>query len=153
MLDETSPFIAAWFMAMILMTMMMKVTYSPWTSEIHLASYRHLVSNMKPCITLCTGIFSCSVHCYVHNMWREDNVFVLGCVIMLSLGLSIVEIFWSMQVNKLSVAKATHKCPFFIKTPQKLKSFIIKPSSLLDSWTIVVSPQEMSHYKYTYNQN
>ena len=107
MLDETSPFIAAWFMAMILMTMMMKVTYSPWTSEIHLASYRHLVSNMKPCITLCTGIFSCSVHCYVHNMWREDNVFVLGCVIMLSLGLSIVEIFWSMQVNKFSGAKVT----------------------------------------------
>ena len=99
MLDETSPFIAAWFMALVILSMMLKVSYRPWSGDTQLAAYKFLVSNMKPCVTLCTGMFSCSVHCYVHNMWREDNMFILSCVMMLSLVLSTMEIFWSMQVR------------------------------------------------------
>lgn len=99
MLDETSPFIAAWFMAITILVMVLKVTYCPWSGESQLAAFKFLVSNMKPCVTLCTGIFSCSVHCYVHNMWREDNVFILSCVLMLSVILSLMEMVWAIQAQ------------------------------------------------------
>ena len=103
MLDETSPFIAVWFMSLMLMVMMLKVFFSPWGSPELMASYKVLVSQLKPALTLLTGLFSCSVHCFVHELWREENVFVLSCVLLLSLVLSALEIFWSMQVRELVI--------------------------------------------------
>ena len=68
-----------------------------------MAEYKVLVAGLKPAVTLLTGLFSCSVHCYVHDMWREDNVFILSCVMVLSLILSAMETFWSMQVTLSSI--------------------------------------------------
>lgn len=99
MLDETSPFMAAWFMSLVLMVMMLKVSFSPWTSPDLMGAYLVLVSQLKPALTLLTGVFSCSVHCFVHDLWREENVFVLSCVLAISLALSSIEIFWSLQVQ------------------------------------------------------
>lgn len=99
MLDETSPFMAAWFMSLVLMVMMLKAYFSPWTSPDRMAAYLVLVAQLKPALTLLTGVFSCSVHCFVHDLWREENVFVLSCVLAVSLALSSIEIFWSLQVR------------------------------------------------------
>ena len=101
MLDETSPFMAAWFMSLVLMVMMLKVSFSPWTSPDMMAAYLVLVSQLKPALTLLTGVFSCSVHCFVHDLWREENVFVLSCVLAVSLALSSIEIIWSLQVRPI----------------------------------------------------
>ena len=101
MLDETSPFMAAWFMSLVLMVMMLKVSFSPWTSPDLMGAYLVLVSQLKPALTLLTGVFSCSVHCFVHDLWREENVFVLSCVLAISLALSSIEIFWSLQVRRI----------------------------------------------------
>ena len=105
MLDETSPFMAAWFMSLILMMMMLKVSFSPWTSPDLMAAYLVLVSQLKPALTLLTGVFSCSVHCFVHDLWREENVFVLSCVLAISLALSSIEIFWSLQVRNTFICQ------------------------------------------------
>ena len=101
MLDETSPFMAAWFMSLVLLVMMLKVSFSPWTSPDLMAAYLVLVAQLKPALTLLTGVFSCSVHCFVHDLWREENVFVLSCVLAISLALSSIEIFWSLQVRTI----------------------------------------------------
>lgn len=99
MLDETSPFMAAWFMSLVLMMMMLKAYFVPWTSPDRMTAYLVLVAQLKPALTLLTGVFSCSVHCFVHQLWREENVFVLSCVLAISLALSSIEIFWSLQVQ------------------------------------------------------
>ena len=99
MLDETSPFMAAWFMSLVLMMMMLKAYFVPWTSPDRMTAYLVLVAQLKPALTLLTGVFSCSVHCFVHQLWREENVFVLSCVLAISLALSSIEIFWSLQVR------------------------------------------------------
>ena len=103
LLDETSPFMAIWFLAILLPVMVTKVSYAPWAAAPSMAEYKLLVAGLKPAVTLLTGLFSCSVHCYVHDMWREDNVFILSCVMVLSLLLSAMETFWSMQVTLSSI--------------------------------------------------
>ena len=92
-------------MSLVLMMMMLKVSFSPWTSPDLMAAYLVLVSQLKPALTLLTGVFSCSVHCFVHDLWREENVFVLSCVLAISLALSSIEIFWSLQVRNTFICQ------------------------------------------------
>jgi len=96
LLDETSPFIAAWFSVVVVSLMVVRVVQQPWTGEQQLEDYTHTVSLVKPAITLTTGCFSSLVHSYVHNM-REDNLLLVVCVLSLSALLSGAELFWSLQ--------------------------------------------------------
>merc|ERR1712062_388355 len=89
-------------MTMLMLTMMIKVKYSPWSGETHLATYSVIISYVKPMVTLLTGLFSCCVHVFVHQLWRdaeerEDNKFSLAGVLLFSVTLSMVEVTWSLQ--------------------------------------------------------
>ena len=99
MLDETSPFIAVWFIVVVVLLMLVRSYYNPAQSEQQLADFRQVMTSLKPVVTVMTGLFSCCVHGYVHNMVREENFFILSCVTCLSLGLSGMEMFWQMQVS------------------------------------------------------
>ena len=99
MLDETSPFIASWFILVVLVLMVLRSYYSPAQSQSQLEEFRLVMAILKPALTVMTGLFSCCVHGYVHNMVREENMFVLSCVTGLSLALSGLETFWQLQVS------------------------------------------------------
>jgi len=97
LLDETSPFIAGWFATIVLSMMMLKTMYATEKGEEE-AFYNQLVTSIKPAITLFTGLFCCITHAYVYDM-RDDNLFVLGCVLMISLVLPVVEVMWDLQTQ------------------------------------------------------
>ena len=99
MLDETSPFIASWFILVVLVLMVLRSYYNPAQSQSQLEEFRLVMAILKPALTVMTGLFSCCVHGYVHNMVREENMFVLSCVTGLSLALSGLETFWQLQVS------------------------------------------------------
>ena len=75
-------FIAAWPMSLVLMVMILKMTYSPWTSPDLMAEYLVLVSRLKPALTLLTIVFFCCIDYFVPNRrWeRVRNMFWSGCL-------------------------------------------------------------------------
>ena len=79
--------------------MVVRSYYNPAQSEQQLTDFRQVMTSLKPAVTVMTGLFSCCVHGYVHNMVREENFFILSCVTCLSLGLSGMEMFWELQVK------------------------------------------------------
>ena len=89
---------------MLMLTIMIKVKYSPWSGETQMQTYLVIISWVKPLVTLLTGLFSCCVHVFVHQLWRdaderEDNKFTLAGVLLFSVTLSTAEVLWSLQVN------------------------------------------------------
>jgi len=104
MLDETSPFIACWFILVVVGLMLCRTLYSHNVSQsttdtdtdTQIDDFKEMMRSVKPALTLLTGLFSCCVHGYVHNI-REENFFIMACVIGLSVALSGMEIFWQMQ--------------------------------------------------------
>ena len=101
LLHETSPYIAAWFMSVVTLTVYTKLKYSPWSGQSQLETYRLILSYLKPLVTLLTGLFSSLVHIFVHQLWREENHLILGCVLFFSTTLSSVELYWSLQVKNI----------------------------------------------------
>jgi len=116
LLDETSPFIAAYFVLVVLCLVSLKALYSDEVSVSELVveeppggaetvdltsqtlsyNYNYYIGCLKPAVTLLTGLFCCIVHVYVYDI-REDSWFALGCVLTLSFLLSSVELLWSLS--------------------------------------------------------
>ena len=100
MLDETSPFIASWFILVVVLLMVVRSYYNPELGELQLAEFQAVMSGVKPSITVVTGLVCCAVHFYVHNMLGEDNLFILSAVLVITLFLAGLELFGQVQVRE-----------------------------------------------------
>ena len=110
-------------MSVVLMVMLIKITYSPWTSPDLMAEYLVLVSRLKPVLTFLTVVFFYFIRYFFPN-WRWDwereiNVLLLSYLLgfsflsrlkpsqayllVISLALSLTEIFSSLQVRQVVV--------------------------------------------------
>ena len=101
MLDETSPFMASWFILVVVVLMVVRTYYNPDLGSTNLAEFQEVMRGVKPTITVVTGLVCCSVHCYVHNMLGEDNLFILSAVLVTTLFLAGLELFGQVQVRAL----------------------------------------------------
>lgn len=99
LLDETSPFIACWFAATVLVLMLLKSLYLGETEaekEEAEAVYDGVMAFAKPAITFSTGLVCCAIHAYVYDL-RGESWFVLGCVMVISVILAGLEALWDLQ--------------------------------------------------------
>jgi len=104
LMDETSPYIAGWFAVIVLTLMVLKSCYGSLPviegegEEAVISDLRlqGVINIVKPLLTFSTGLFCCFIHAWVYDL-REESKFVLGCVMSVSLVLSMVEVFWNVQ--------------------------------------------------------
>ena len=99
MLDETSPFIASWFILVVVILMVVRSYYNPDLGESQLAEFQDVMRGVKPTVTVVTGLVCCCVHFYVHNMLGEDNLFILSAVLVITIFLAGIELFGQVQVR------------------------------------------------------
>lgn len=117
LMDETSPFIAMYFVIVVLCVVVGKTLYGD--SEVDpgggvvvdpgggvvdpgggtvTGSGQELIEflwYLKPAVTLMTGVFCSVVHVYVYDL-RQESWFVLGCVLTVSLLLAGAEVIWDL---------------------------------------------------------